>query len=126
MRLLIRLTRIYTPFICTLMALVNGVLFIGGIRTIPIIYLLSTVAGSSILVTLYMVATSLRMCLWYKLNLLCLLSIQISGLLYNYFDIDDSLYMWVVTLLSALGVMFFLIFRVFYSVTHSFGCTRRY
>lgn len=126
MKMLLRFVRVYTPFICTSMALVNGVLFIRGVESIPLIYLLSTIAGNSILVTLYMMATSLRMCIWYKLNLLCLLIIQISGLLYTYFTIDDSLYMWVVTLLSAMGVLCFLIFRLFYTVTRSFGCTRKH
>lgn len=126
MKMLLRFVRVYTPFICTSMALVNGVLFIRGVESIPLIYLLSTISGNSILVTLYMMATSLRMCIWYKLNLLCLLIIQISGLLYTYFTIDDSLYMWVVTSLAAMGVMFFLVFRLFYTVTRSFGCTRKY
>lgn len=126
MRLLIRLIRIYTPFICTVMALVNGVLFMGGVTELPAIYLMATLTGNSVLVDLYMFATSMRMCIWYKLNLLCLLLIQISGLLYNYYDIDTSLYLWVVVLLSAMGVMFFLIFRIFYNVTRLFGCNRRY
>lgn len=126
MRLLIRLIRIYTPFICTIMALVNGVLFMRGETEIPMIDLLSNVSGNSIVVILYMFATSMRMCVWYKLNLFCLLLIQICGLLYNYYDIDTSLYLWVVVLLAAMGVMFFLIFRVLYNVACLFGCSRRY
>jgi hypothetical protein len=63
MRLLIRLIRIYTPFICTLMALVNGVLFMRGITELPAIYLMATLTGNSVLVDLYMFATSMRMCI---------------------------------------------------------------
>ena len=126
MRLLIRFIRIYTPFICTVMALLNGVLFMGGITELPAIYLMATLMGNSVLVDLYMFATSMGMCIWYKLNLLCLLLIQICGLMYNYYDIDTSLYLWVVVLLSAMGVMFFLIFKIFYNVTRLFGCNRRY
>lgn len=126
MRNLIRFIRIYTPFICTVMALLNGVLFMGGITELPAIYLIATLTGNSVLVDLYMFATSMGMCIWYKLNLLCLLLIQICGLMYNYYDIDTSLYLWVVVLLSAMGVMFFLIFRIFYNVTRLFGCNRRY
>ena len=126
MRLLIRFIRIYTPFICTVMALLNGVLFMKGATGIPLIDLLATVSGNSIIVVLYMFVTSMRMCIWYKLNLLCLLLTQICGLMYNYYDIDTSLYLWVVVLLSAMGVMFFLIFRIFYNVTRLFGCNRRY
>lgn len=126
MRNLIRFIRIYTPFICTVMALLNGVLFMKGATGIPLIDLLATVSGNSIIVVLYMFVTSMRMCIWYKLNLLCLLLTQICGLMYNYYDIDTSLYLWVVVLLSAMGVMFFLIFRIFYNVTCLFGCNRRY
>lgn len=126
MRGLIRFIRIYTPFICTVMALLNGVLFMRGITELPAIYLMATLTGNSVLVDLYMFATSMRMCIWYKLNLLCLLLIQICGLMYNYYDIDTSLYLWVVVLLSAMGVMFFMIFRIFYNVTRLFGCNRRY
>ena len=126
MRLLIRFIRIYTPFICTIMALLNGVLFMKGATEISLINLLAAISGNSIIVVLYMFVTSMRMCIWYKLNLLCLLLTQICGLMYNYYDIDTSLYLWVVVLLSAMGVMFFLIFRIFYNVTRLFGCNRRH
>ena len=125
MRLLIRFIRIYTPFICTVMALLNGVLFMRGVTELPAIYLMATLTGNSVLVDLYMFVTSIRMCIWYKLNLLCLLLIQICGLMYNYLGIDTSLYLWAVVLLSATGILFFLIFRIFYNVTRLFGCNRR-
>lgn len=125
MRFIIRLIRIYTPFICTVMAFLNGVLFIKGVTELPAIYLMATLTGNSVLVDLYIFTTSMRMCIWYKLNLLCLVLIQISGLLYNYFDIDTSLYLWIVVLLSAMGIIFFLVFRIFYQVTRLFGCNRR-
>lgn len=120
MRLLIRLIRIYTPFLCTVMAFLNGELFLGGETELPAINLMATLTGNSVLVDLYMFATSMRMCIWYKLNLICLLLIQISGLLYNYYDIDTSLYLWVVVLSAATGIVFFLIFRIFYNVTRYF------
>lgn len=125
MRGLIRFIRIYTPFICTVMALLNGVLFMKGVTELPAIYLMATLTGNSVLVDLYMFATSMRMCVWYKLNLLCLLLIQLCGLMYNYYDIDTSLYLWAVVLPSAMGILFFLIFRIFYNVTRLFGCNRR-
>lgn len=107
------------------MALVNGVLFMRGITELPAIYLMATLTGNSVLVDLYMFATSMRMCIWYKLNLLCLLLIQISGLMYNYYNLDTSLYLWVTVLFAAIGIVFFLIFRIFYNVTRLFGCSRR-
>lgn len=125
MRFLIRILRIYTPFICTVMALVNGVLFLRGETALPVIDLLPTVSGNSIIVVLYMFVSSMRMCIWYKLNLLCLLLIQISSLMYNYYNLDTSLYLWVTVLFAAIGIVFFLIFRIFYNVTRLFGCSRR-
>lgn len=96
-----------------------------GETGLPDVYLLATFTGNSALVDLYMLATSIRMCIWYKLNLLCLFLIQICGMLYNYYDIGTSLYLWVVVLLAAMGIFFFLVFRIFYSVTRLFGCNRR-
>lgn len=126
MRHLIRFIRIYTPFKSAIMVQMNGVLFMKGATEISLINLLAAISGNSIIVVLYMFVTSMRMCIWYKLNLLCLLLTQICGLMYNYYDIDTSLYLWVVVLLSAMGVMFFLIFRIFYNVTRLFGCNRRH
>ena len=126
MRLLNKLIRIYTPFICTLMALLNGVYFIIGDEGGVFTYVSAALTGNSVGVIAYMFCTSLRMCIWYKANLLCLLLVQILGLTYDYFGIDFSLYLWIVVLLSALGIICFLIFRVFYNVTTAFGCNRRH
>ena len=124
--MMLRLIRIYTPFFCTLMALLNGVLFIKGETEIPAIHMLASVSGSSIVMVLYMFATSLRMCIWYKLNLLCLLILQLCGLMYNYYGIDASIYLWSVVLISGLGIIFFLMFKIFYRVTSVFGCSRKH
>ena len=121
-----RFIRIYTPFICTIMALVNGVLFMKGVTELPTIYLMATLSGNSILVDAYMFSDSTKMCIWYKLNLLCLLLIQVCGLAYDYYGISISLYLWIVVLLAAMGILFFLIFRIFYSVTRLFECSHRH
>lgn len=126
MELVVRFIRIYTPFICTLMALLNGVLFIEGHTSLPLIDLLSSVSGYSVVVVLYMFSASTKMCLWYKANLLCLLMTQICGITYNYLGFDQTLYVWVTTIVAALGVMFFLLFRIMYNVTSTFGCYHRY
>lgn len=125
MRLLIRAIRIYTPFICALMALLNGVLFLRGVEATPLVYLIATFTGNSLLVDLFMLAASMRMCIWYKLNIFCLFMVQICGLLYNYMDIPTALYLWVTILFSIMGIISFLVFRIFYTVTHLFGCSRR-
>ena len=113
---LIRVIRIYTPFICTVTVLLNGVLFLSGITELSAVYLMATVSGNSILLDLYILATSKRMCIWYKLTVVLLLMVQIWGLLYNHFDFKYSLYIWIVILLSLAGVLSFLIFRIIYRI----------
>ena len=113
---LIRVIRIYTPFICTITVLLNGVLFLSGITELSAVYLMATVSGNSILLDLYILATSRRMCIWYKLTVVLLLMVQICGLLYNHFDFKYSLYIWIVILLSLAGVLSFLIFRIIHRV----------
>ena len=88
------------------MALLNGVFFIGGVTELPSVYLLATLMGNSILVDIYMLVTSLRMCVWYKLNLVCLLAIQVSGLLYNYCMLGTSVYSYVSEMLDARRQLF--------------------
>lgn len=125
MRLLIRFLRIYTPFICTVMVLINGVLFSRGSIPEDFTFLGSAISGNSILVVAYFFVTSMRMCIWFKLNLLCMLLVQLCGIAYNYLDIDFAIYLNAIILLSALGIIFFLIFRIFYKVTGVI-CNRRY
>lgn len=123
MRILVRMLRIYTPFICTVMALLNGVYFLRGGEEGSFVFLSFALTGNSILVDLYMVVTSFRMCVWYKMNLACLLTVQVLGALYDCLGMEFSIYLLVVVLLSALGIIFFLIFRIFHTTC---GCNHRY
>lgn len=120
-----RLIRLYTPFICTFMCLLNGVSIFLGYDSIPQIYIMANLTGNSVLLDVYMLCCSRKMCVWYKADVCCLLLIQICGLLYNAFDIDEALYLFCVILLSAIGMITFFIFRVFYVVTHEFVSSRR-
>lgn len=124
LRLAKHFIRIYTPFICTIAAHVNGVCFIFENIQQDTIFLFSTITGNSLIINLYMLANSLRMCVWYKLNILCLCLIHITSILYNYLNISDSVYLAAVTLLSSLGIICFLVFKALYKVTE-FGCSRR-
>lgn len=126
MRLLIRFLRIYTPFICTLMALLNGVLFMMGDAHGEFVYITSALTGNSIAVVLYMFCTSMRMCIWYKLNLLCLLLIQVLGITYDCLSMDFTTYLLAVVMLSMVGIICFLIFQMFYRVTSLFTCTSKH
>lgn len=113
---MIRFIRIYTPFIMTLFTLINALIFLCEVDIPDIDYLFATMTGNSILLTSYMYCVSLRMCVWYKLNLLCLLLTQLSSLAYNYLEIDNALYLWTIILLSSFGIICFLIFKRCYKV----------
>lgn len=126
MKALVRFIRIYTPLICTIMVLINGLLISRGNIPEDFIFLSSATTGHSILVIMYFFVTTLRMCIWYRLNLLCLLLIQLCGIAYNYMNIEFSLYVNALVLLSILGILFFLIFKVFYKVTGLLLCIHRY
>lgn len=125
MRFLIRFIRIYAPFICSIVAFINGVLFLNKEAIGDVAFIFSSLTGNSLLVDVYMYVTSLKMCIWYKLNLICLILVQICGLLYNYFNFEESLYVWIFTILSIIGIICLLIFKALYKVTE-FGCSRRH
>ena len=78
MKILCQIIRLYVPFMCTVLGLVHGILFFTHQLTDERIYLLS--ALFSMLVSLYIVATSRKMCRWYKLNTLFLSIIQLLGI----------------------------------------------
>ena len=113
---MIRFIRIYTPFIITLFTLANAVLFLIDKDTIQFAYLLGIISGNSLLLTAYMYCVSLRMCIWYKLNLFCLFLTQLLSLTYNYFRIDNSLYLWTIIIFCSIGIICFLIFKKCYKV----------
>lgn len=113
---MIRFIRIYTPFIMTLFTLINALVFLYELDTPDIEYLFAIMTGNSILLTAYMYCVSLRMCIWYKLNLLCLLLTQVLSLAYNYLEIDNALYLWTIILFCSFGIVCFLIFKKCYKV----------
>lgn len=106
--------RVYTPLILSVLALLNAVLFMNEEENCDAVYLIANMASSSLLIDFYIFSVSLRMCIWYKLNILCLILIHISGLLYNGAWIDESIYPYIIAVLSAIGIILFLIFRIWY------------
>ena len=113
-----RIIRIYTPFICSLFVLLNSVCFLLELDNLDFVYSLANISGSSILLVIYMYSVSRRMCIWYKLNLLTLLLTQVLGLMYDIMSIDVAIYLYSVTCLSILGIIFFLIYKVFYKTNY--------
>ena len=106
--------RVYTPLILSILALLNAFMFMSEEENYTLVYLIANTASSSLLIDFYILSVSRRMCIWYKLNILCLILIHISGLLYNGAWIDESIYPYIIAVLSAIGIIFFLIFRIFY------------
>lgn len=106
-----RLIRIYTPFICALVSLIHGVLFFREELTEGFIYNASFSSGFSIIVIAYFWATSKQMCIWWHLNLLCLVLISISSALDFYKILPIGSYFYFTTLLSTFGLIFFLLYR---------------
>lgn len=119
-----KLIRLYTPFICTFGCLINAASFL--LNDDSLILPWAHLTGNSILIDIYMLCCSRKMCLWYKADVYCLLIIiQILGLLYNGFNIDETLYLFLVFVASLIGMITFFVFRVCYVVTHEFVCSRR-
>lgn len=108
--------RIYTPFIITIFTLINSLLFLTDVDTAKFAYILSIISGNSVLLTTYIYYVSRRMCIWYKLNLFCLLLTQLLSLAYNCLEINFSLYIWTVVLFCSFGIACLLIFKKYYNV----------
>lgn len=105
-----KFVRIYTPFVCSLAALFQCLLFLSGNTETSVVYFMANITGGSILLDTYIIATSKRMCIWYKLSVYCLMCIHLLGLLYNQFNVDWTLYVWALVALSLIGVLFFMVF----------------
>lgn len=113
----LRLIKIYTPFICAITAIIHGVLYlidVGGV----IMYLMGEFTGHSILLILYILSTSRKICKWYKITNYLLLSIHVFNTFY-YMDIlsDIKILFYTTLLLNVLSVITFLIYRVTAGIT---------
>lgn len=88
----VRFVRIYTPFIISVATLLNTilVLFIKSDELLEICYSMANIFGNSFIVDLYFLVCSRKMCIWYKLNILCLSGTHIVGIAYNVLLIDES------------------------------------
>lgn len=112
----VRFVRIYTPFIISAATLINTilVLFIKSDELLEICYSMANIFGNSFIVDLYFLVCSRKMCVWYKLNILCLLGTHVIGIAYNVLLIDESTYLLAVIILSMSGIIAFLIYRRYY------------
>ena len=116
MDLIKRLIRIYTPFVCALTAVIHGVLFLLGYKGI-ILWILGKLTGHSILLILYILSTSSKMCVWYKITNYLLLSIHIAYIIYKFGYIESGYIIYISLILNILAVMSFLIYRTTKGIT---------
>lgn len=116
MKIIKRLVRIYTPFICALIAIIHGVLVLNGYNGI-LYRILSEFTGHSILLILYVISTSKQMCKWYKAANCTLLSIHIINLFYYFGFIDRCSLIYVALVMNIFALLSFLIYRVSVGIT---------
>lgn len=88
-----KFVKIYTPLIIAVFTVLNAVLFLFNDAQ-RISFALGGTFGNSLLVTIYIWCVSRKMCIWYKMNLICLFITQILGILYNFFKIKDVMYLY--------------------------------
>lgn len=79
--------------------------------------MLSNVAGHSYLAILYMIATSRRMCKWYKITLWFLLASHLPVSLMHFGLCTLSHIMYVSLALSLLAIIAFIIYRISVGLT---------
>ena len=114
--MLAKLIRIYTPFICAIIAIIHGVLSLTGYEG-SLYYILSEFTGHSIFVLLYFIATSRRMCKWYKITVYLLLSIHILNLLYLFDFIGYYKVIYAGIVINILAFFSFIVYRVTVGIT---------
>lgn len=114
--ILAKLIRIYTPFICAVIAIIHGVLYFTDCSGI-IFNIFGEIAGHSILVILYIIATSKRMCKWYKITNYLLLSIHFLNLLYIAGFVNYYILLYAGLTINITALITFLIYRVTVGIT---------
>lgn len=111
-----RIIRIYTPFICAIAAIIHGVLFL--IEYQGVVYrILSNLTGHSVLVILYIISSSRKMCNWYKAMNYFLLSINIFNLMYFLKIIPYGVTIYAGLVFNILAVICFILYRVTRGIT---------
>lgn len=111
-----RLIRIYTPFICALFALIHGVLFsLLEYRGI-ILSIMGEIAGHSLLLVMYIWATSKHMCKWYHRTNFLLMMIHVNNLLY-YYDIPSWQPVYFSIIIHLLAILSFLAYHTSVGIT---------
>ena len=111
-----RLIKIYTPFICALSAIIHGVLYF--IKYRGIMYsILNEFTGHSFLLIIYIICSSKKMCIWYKITNYLLLSIHIFNICCTLGYIEKKMLFNTILVINILALISFLIYRVTKGIT---------
>lgn len=105
-----RLIRIYTPFIMAVASVIHASLFFFGYEGVAYGNISSTF-GFSILTSIYISATSNRMCFWYKTTNYLLIVVHLVNLIYINTDLSGIVYLYAILIISILSVIAFIIYR---------------
>lgn len=114
--MLSRIIRIYTPFICAVAAIIHGVLFLLKYEG-ELYWLLGNLTGHSILLIAYIIATSKRMCIWYKITTYLLLLINVVNIMYRFNFINSDYIIYIGIVINFMALISFLIYRITVGIT---------
>lgn len=104
------LIRIYTPFIAALVSVIHEVLIIFQYEG-HILNYIGAITGHSILIDLYILATSRRFCKWYRYTVYLLLAQDIANFAYRRTFIGPEFYIFATGLFSCGALITFIIYR---------------
>lgn len=120
-----RLFKIYTPFLCAVFVLAHGWMYMTDSLSDQTAYLFSVIGGSSVLLLAYMWFENYKMYVWYKATLAMLFCVHVDSLLYYFTDMDADAYYYSTMVFALAGILFFVIFSLCYKVTVDMSCIRR-
>lgn len=78
--------KLYTPFICAIIASIHGVLFLLEIESNIFLRILSNITGHSLLLLYFVLIHSKRMCKWYKRSIYMLIYVHVINIAYYLID----------------------------------------
>lgn len=105
-----KLIRIYTPFLMAFVSFVHSVLYLSGYEGLAY-NIFSATCGYSILAIAYIIATSRRMCKFYKATNWLLFSVNVLNLLYFVLPIGFVTLIYSTLSMSIAAMITFLIHR---------------
>lgn len=88
------------------------------------VFIMSLIGGCSLPTIIRIISYSSGLCRWYMANIVCLLLNNLSGFAFYFGMIGYIPYVFIATGLSSLGIICFLVFRIFYRITDEV-CLRR-